>query len=436
MVDIEINTMHIFLLCALVACCMYAVYEYFKPQIEEKLVMSIINNLTEGNFVILSGDQLIHQNISDPSKPVPKLIINPDRKSKFITSVYERYELGLGETYMAGDWKSDNLELLLTNMCLSMDKLSDSMMYVNAGGYGSSAQVEQDKKNITYHYDVGNDFYQLFLTDPLMAYSCGIWNTDTKTLTDAQYNKVNLIINKMRPSAGQKILDIGCGWGKIAKYVANKTSTHVTGITISDKQGQQIRDMLALNAESEQVNNNVDVMVMDYRNLDDKYHHIYSIGMFEHVRYENYDIFFQMIKRCLMPGGRMVLHTIVKFDKNPSDVNEVMESFIIKYIFPGGQIPAPEWIVNAIQRSGLRIIHAELFGGQHYAKTLREWRRSMLKNRKYILEHYDETLLRRYDYYFASCIAAFSTGSLGIGHYVITNQQVLDTSNNYICIKS
>jgi cyclopropane-fatty-acyl-phospholipid synthase len=333
---------------------------------------------------------------------------------------------------------------LLVNMALNIDKLSDSIYYVVPGsGYGDSKEMDEvlDKKNIAHHYDVGNDFYRLFLTDPLMTYSCGIWATDKTTLTDAQYNKINIIIKKMNPKPNQKILDIGCGWGKIAKYVADKTNTHVTGITVSEKQAQQARQMLQMlqtqeniNSENNNNKNNIDVMVMDYRNLNQQYDHMYSIGMFEHVRYENYDAFFQMIKRCLVPNGRFVLHTIITLDKNPRDEYKVMESFINKYVFPAGQIPTSQSIIGAAYRSNLKIIHTEIFGGQHYAKTLHTWRENMLKNREYIKKHYSDELVRKYDYYFAYCRAGFAIGSHAIGHFIITNQEVVNLTNNFVCL--
>jgi cyclopropane-fatty-acyl-phospholipid synthase len=403
----------------------YLIYLYHKSKIDEYLVMCMVKKFTQGNFEIKCGDLSIHRNVEDLSLPIQKLIINENCREHFFNLIRERSEVGLGESYLYGDWYSDDIESLLTNMYLN----SGNVKYTKAISAKNLDEIGQDKKNISYHYDVGNDFYKLFLTDPLMSYSCAIWNDKTTNLDEAQLNKANIIIRKLNPKWGQRILDIGCGWGKITKYIADKTNTHITGITISSKQAVQIMEMLNLASESDKNNRrNVDVMIMDYRHLYGLYDHIYSIGMFEHVRHENYDTFFQTIKKCLNPGGRFVLHTIISFDKGHH--GQTVDSFVMKYIFPGGEIPLSEWIVNAVQRSGLRIIHVEFFGGQHYAKTLQEWRSRMMNNRKYIEEKYGIELLRRYDYYFASCYALFTTGNLGIGHYIITSKKTLNINSN------
>jgi cyclopropane-fatty-acyl-phospholipid synthase len=224
----------------------------------------------------------------------------------------------------------------------------------------------------------------------------------------------------MNALPNKTILDIGCGWGKIADYVSKQTNCNVTGITISKEQIKFIKDNLP----------NVNVIEQDYREVTQPFDYIYSIGMFEHVRYENYDEFFSMIKRCLNKEGRCVLHTIISTEKTNSEY--VSETFISKHIFPGGQIPNNDWIMNAIMRNGLNIIHSEYFGGQHYSKTLHTWRENMLKNKEYIIKNYSKELVKTYEFYFAECEAAFSVGSMGIGHYVITNNEIADLNNNFV----
>jgi cyclopropane-fatty-acyl-phospholipid synthase len=320
---------------------------------------------------------------------------------------------------MRGDWTSDNLVEFLNTLCLNQTNPnipSISLQLV------SSNSKDYDKSNIVHHYDVGNDFYLQFLRDDLNAYSCGFWFTPTDTLNDAQYNKVNTIIKKLNARPGSSILDIGCGWGKIAQYVSNKTKCKVTGITISNEQEKYANS--TYNPEQ------VIVIDMDYRNISGTFDYIYSIGMFEHVRYENYDTFFQVIKKCLKPGGRMVLHTIITFDKSNTTC-KAGDNFITTHIFPGGQIPQSDWIVNKARTNGLNIAHFEGFGGQHYARTLKAWRENMWKEKDYIRTKYPEELMLKYDYYFAICEAGFNTGILGIGHYIIVNEPILSLSNSF-----
>jgi cyclopropane-fatty-acyl-phospholipid synthase len=432
----------VLLLTISIVLLLYIVYDLAKPYIAEKSIMMLIKNFNKSNFVVVDNDcsdrkcsdrpedqdyiagnknTIIYRCVKNPEQPVPGLIIRD--KKRFFEAVYSKLECGLGESYVAGDWDSDNLMQLMVNLSLNLANINNISYFDPATATAtehSKNQIESDKQNILHHYDVGNDFYKLFLTDPLMAYSCGIWEPTTKTLDQAQFNKVNIIIKKLNAKKGSRILDIGCGWGKIAEYVAARTNGHVTGITISDKQAE-IKST-----------KNVTIELLDYRNLCRQYDCIYSIGMFEHVRAENYDLFFQTIKRCLVPGGRFVLHTIIGYNYCQADKESTMESFVLRHIFPGGQIPAPEWIVWAIQRAGLKIIHAEFWGGQHYARTLKEWRDRLLASKDYVVHNFDIKLLRTYDYYMASCYAQFTTGSLGIGHFVVTNEELVSTKNSFV----
>ena len=257
--------------------------------------------------------------------------------------------------------------------------------------------------------------------DDLSAYSCGIWQNDTDTLNDAQYRKVNIIINKLNPKHNSNILDIGCGWGKIANYVANKTKSLVDGITLSDEQVKYAK---------QNYKNNVNIINMHYLKLNKQYDYIYSIGMFEHVRYENYNDFFKCIKRILKPNGRMLLHTIIDTERKES--NYIEKTFMSEHIFPGGQIPNNDWITEHIVRNELSIIHYEYYGGQHYAKTLNTWYKNMVLNKKYVLENYGEKIFRTYEYYFNICEAGFRSGKMGVGHYLIVNNQINSLTNNYI----
>lgn len=383
------------------------------------VVLYVLSTFTKGNFILIDGinSKEILKVVNDPLKPIYSIKIN--NSDNFFKSIYNKNELGLGESYMRGDWESDNLVEFLNIMCLNQYNSSIPTIKFQTV---SATSENYDKKNISHHYDVGNDFYLQFLRDDLNAYSCGFWFKPTDTLNTAQYNKVNTIIKKLNAKPDSTILDIGCGWGKIAQYVSSKTKSKVIGITISDEQEKF--------AKQNYDPSNVIIKNVDYRKIFTQFDHIYSIGMFEHVRYENYDVFFQMIKRCLKPGGRFVLHTIITFDKT-STVAKYGDNFITTHIFPGGQIPRNDWILNKARDNGLNIIHFEGFGGQHYAKTLRTWRQNMWNEKNYLLSKYPMELLLKYDYYFAICEAGFNTGLFGIGHYVIVNEPLLILSNSF-----
>jgi cyclopropane-fatty-acyl-phospholipid synthase len=393
------------------------IYNTAKIFIPKPAVLFLLSSFEKGNFVLIDSNynQLVSV-INEPDKPIPIIKIN--NQNNFFKSIFEKSELGLGESYMRGEWESDDLVGFLNTMCLNQNnkyipKPSNNII---------NHSLDFDKSNIKHHYDVGNDFYLQFLRDDLNAYSCGFWFNPDDTLNTAQYNKVNTIIKKLNAQPGSNILDIGCGWGKIANYVSKITKSKVTGVTISDEQEKY--------ANTTYDSDKVIVINMDYRNITGQFDCIYSIGMFEHVRYENYDTFFKIIKQVLKPGGRFVLHTIITYD-NTDTVSNYGTNFLTTHIFPGGQIPHNDWILNKARDNGLNISHFEGYGGQHYAKTLKTWREYMWKEKDYISSKYPKELMLKYDYYFAVCEAAFNTGMFGIGHYVIVSEPVLSLTNSF-----
>ena len=371
----KIKTINIILIVCIFIITLCIIYNFLKIPIARKSVFYILNGFNKGNFMLIDSDdnEIIRiENDSKKSTPIIK-IINEDN---FFTKIFALGEVGLGESYVNGDWESNDLSGFMNSMALNMNNIRVPDISV---GNIFNMDLDYDKSNIVHHYDVGNDFYMKFLKDDLSAYTCGFWFNPTDTLNDAQYNKINTIIKKMNPEENKRILDIGCGWGKIANYVANKTKCKVVGITISDEQ--------VLYANQTFNKDNVQILNMDYRLVNEKFDYIYSIGMFEHVRYENYDCFFKMIKRCLNKDGRFVLHTIISFDQNNKKAKKEGK-FVTKHIFPGGQIPCNDWILEKVRNNGLNIIHFEGFGGQHYARTLKKWRKYMIESKAYILEKY------------------------------------------------
>ncbi len=393
-------------------------YDLSKYLLAKPIILYGLSKFNYGNFIIIDekNNELVKV-INNPIEPIP--IVKVNNQTSFFYNIYNKSELGLGESYMKGDWVSNDLIGFLNTICLNQS--NPNVPKVSLKTILSSSQ-DYDKSNIQHHYDVGNDFYLQFLRDDLNAYSCGFWFKSTDTLNDAQYNKVNTIIKKLQAKPGSSILDIGCGWGKIANYISTQTNSKVTGITISNEQekyGLATYDP-----------NKVKILNMDYRLLAEQFDYIYSIGMFEHVRYENYDVFFSTIKKCLKPGGRFVLHTIITFDKS-NTISKAGDNFVTTHIFPGGQIPQNDWILHKARSNRLNVVHFEGFGGQHYAKTLKTWREFMWAEKNYIRTKYSEELLLKYDYYFAICEAGFNTGMLGIGHYVIVPDPILSITNSF-----
>lgn len=340
--------------------------------------------------------------------------LNVDQ-DKFFHRLMRDNEVGLGESYVEKWWDCDDLFQFLFLIILNnkREKIASSKSY-----WEKNTSMVSDRKNISRHYDESNYFFMLFLKDPLSAYTCGFWKNENDTLENAQFRKVNYIIRKMNLKPNSEILDIGCGWGKICNYIARKTKSHCTGVTISREQERFIKENLDPRF--------VSVINQDYRLLEGQYDGIYSIGMFEHVRHENMDSFFKTIQRVLKPSGRFVLHTIV------NNFNSYQKSFCTKHVFPGGQVPQVDWIEKSCTKNGLCIMHAEIFGGQHYARTLRAWYDNLMESEDIVRSQYSEALLRKYQYYFKICEAAFITNHMSLGHFVITKNDYVSLNNSFV----
>lgn len=326
-------------------------------------------------------------------------------------------EVGLGEMYMEGVWTTNDLLSLHMILVGNKDRFPDKGRFDPV-----SASVGEDSKDIQHHYDVGNDFYASFLLDDFMAYSCAFWFNPKDDLNSAQHNKINTVIRKLSAQPNMKILDVGCGWGRLAKYVAEQTDSHVTGVTISQEQAAFI------NGQGR--SNNVAAMLCHYMEISNKlgrnvFDRVYSIGMLEHVRCSNYDAFFQSVHAVMKPGGVFVLHSITT-DTDESTCEEgSRQYFVTKHIFPGGQIPKNEWVMSAAKRNGFTLLHLETYNGMHYAKTLRAWKANMFASAQKLLQSgYKKDILRKYEYYFTVCEALFTHNELQLSHFVLQKKSM------------
>lgn len=329
----------------------------------------------------------------------------------FFMSVFSRGEVGFGESYTRGEWTCPDLLGLMCFLVRSMPQQSTRMR---------AESSQDDAKNISHHYDVSNDFYGLFLTDPWRAYTCGIWDDEGTDLASAQKRKIDIIIEKLRVPVGCEVLDVGCGWGRIAEYVSKKCGCRVVGLTLSKEQHDFARDVSPM----------VDVRLMDFLKEEPpgRFSRIYSIGILEHVRAKNYHRFFRKIRESMADGGsRCVLHSIIDTYESSGPVDYQQPTFVTTHIFPGGQIPRMQWIIDNLRGTDLKIVHQEIFPGQHYAQTLRAWRQNLECSHVK-----DETLFRRYIYYLTACEAAFREGRLGIIHLVIMPGTTHTVNDNFV----
>lgn len=283
----------------------------------------------------------------------------------------------------------------------ALRKLRDRL----AAGLDAVNNAITAQRNVAHHYDIGNDLYKLMLDTEHMQYSCGYWPSDAMTLAEAQEAKLAHIAAKLALEPGQDVLDIGCGWGGMAIFLAQRAKVKVHGITLSKEQ-------LALavqRAESAGVSDLVTFELIDYRDLParaKRYDRIVSVGMFEHVGRPQFDTFFQCCANLLTPDGVMLLHTIGRLG-SPGTT----DAFTRKYIFPGGYIPALSETIEASEKFRLIASDVEILR-LHYAKTLRAWYERCEQHRDTIVGLFDERFYRMWTFYLAGATAAFEYGGM------------------------
>lgn len=323
-----------------------------------------------------------------------------------------RGRLGLGEAYVAGDWWSDDLPALLGLLAESADgavRTAPGSTFVGAlrkrPRLPTRNGLTRARRDISYHYDLGNDFYELFL-DETWTYSCAIWG-EGDDLADAQRRKVARILDRLDVAPGQRLLEIGCGWGSLAIAAAER-GAHVTGLTLSDEQARLARER----ASAAGVGDRVEITLLDYRQVRGEFDSIASVEMLEAVPHEQIGGFLGACDRLLARDGRACIQTIAIPDQRYERYRRGTD-WIREYIFPGGNIPSLEAIVRAMSaRTGLVVEELENIG-PHYADTLAEWRSRFLANQDAARQMgYDEAFIRAWDYYLAFSEAGFRTGAI------------------------
>jgi len=285
----------------------------------------------------------------------------------------------------------------------------------------------KSRKNVEHHYDIGGEkgekLYDIFLDRNHRLYSCAYWKEDTKTLEDAQQNKIDHIIKKLDIKKGQKILEVGCGWGGMAFEIAKQKGCEVTGISLSKNQINYCK----AKAKELGLDNQVSFELADYREIKGEYDRIFSVGMFEHVGKKFYKIFFESMNKLLKDNGIFLLHTIGVVDK-PSPPNK----FINKYIFPGGVCPSFSQIIEPIEKTGLIVADTETLI-RHYDKTLESWLERFLAKRNEVKDLFDEKFVKMWEFYFASCAAAFRHRDLAVFQLqIVKNFQSAHRTRDYI----
>ncbi len=316
--------------------------------------------------------------------------------------------VGLAESYMDGDWDSPDLGAFLTvgamNSEVFDDTLQGNVFYrtIDRIAHGLNANTKRgSRKNIAYHYDLGNRFYEAWL-DPSMTYSSAEFASDEESLPKAQDRKYDKLAQCLGLSDNSHVLEVGCGWGGFAEHVAKSRGARVTGITISQEQ----HDYAKARIQREGLNEKVDIRLVDYRDVEGSYDGIASIEMFEAVGERYWPAFFGTIKDRLAVGGRAALQIITIADHH-FDSYRSRPDFIQRYIFPGGMLPSPSRLKAEAQTAGLQFEGMEGFG-LSYAKTLRLWNDRFQSAWSTIQPMgFDNRFKRMWEYYLAYCEAGF-----------------------------
>jgi cyclopropane-fatty-acyl-phospholipid synthase len=318
--------------------------------------------------------------------------------------------LGLGETYMDGRLIIEDGTILdLMELITAQNRWEDSgnrrRLFAKAGVAKFKRWIlrnkpKRAKRNVAHHYDLSDELYDAFL-DPDRQYSCAYFTDPRNSLEQAQEDKKAHIAAKLYLQPGQKVLDIGCGWGGMALYLNKVADVDVLGITLSEEQLKVARRR----AEEAGVADRVKFELVDYRLVEGRFDRIVSVGMFEHVGARHYDEFFSRCRELLKPDGVMLLHTIGKF----GGANKAPDPFTDKYIFPGYHLPSLSQVCGASERSKLIASDVEILR-LHYAHTLREWLRRFTAARDKMVKLYDERFFRMWEFYLSGGIVMFESG--------------------------
>lgn len=322
--------------------------------------------------------------------------------------------LALGEAYMRGDIELDkDLYEVLDLFMGEMEKFRTNRRALHSLLH-TSLGIKNQKKEVTSHYDIGNDFYRLWL-DETMSYSCGYFQEENNTLFEAQVGKVDHILRKLNLKSGMTLLDIGCGWGFLLKRAVQHYGVKGVGITLSEEQYKKISQEI----EEEHLQDRMEVRLMDYRELEKSgmtFDRVVSVGMLEHVGRGNYECFLENVEHVMKPGGVFLLHYISAQQEHPGD------PWIRKYIFPGGVVPSLREIIELLPEHGFYTLDVESLR-RHYTKTLLCWRDNFLRHREEIARRYGEEFTRMWELYLASCAATFHNGIIDL-HQILMSKGV------------
>ena len=385
----------------------------------DKIIFNILTGINVGYLEITNYQGQVFR-IGNPQDDLKaKLII---KKPNFSLNLIKGGSIGFAESYMRGEFETDNLSNLIEitarniKIIYKFSGLLDFPIVNFLKNIFIKNTKNRSKENIAKHYDLGNDFFSLWL-DETLTYSSGIFNENTKDLSDAQNNKYQKMIDLIRPNNGDRVLEIGCGWGGFAEYLGKKYDVKLDCITISKKQFEYAKKRIYKCGLNEKVN----IEIKDYRDLKNKYNSIASIEMIEAVGQNYLESYFKTIKKNLSTNGKAAIQAIT-IDDNLFDRYKTKQDFIQKYIFPGGFLPSKNSLNKYVSENGLTIKSYDSYA-DHYANTLAIWKNEF--NKKWDLiksQGFDLTFKRMWEFYLSYCEAGFKSKNIDLIQFSIQNK--------------
>ena len=388
-------------------------------KISDKIVFNTLKNIKFGYLEITNhtGELLTFGNPNDQLKATLKI-----KKPNFTFNLIKGGSVGLAESYMRNEFETKNLSDLIEVTARNINQIHkfSGLLDLPVINFLKNIFIKntknRSKKNIAKHYDLGNEFFSLWL-DKTLTYSSAIFDEKNKDLSDAQNNKYQKLIDLMKPSSGDKVLEIGCGWGGFAEYLGKKYDVKLDCITISRKQFEYAKSRIHKCGLNEKVN----IEIKDYRDLKDKYNSIASIEMIEAVGQNYLEGYFKTIKNNLSNNGNAAIQAIT-IDDALFDRYKNKEDFIQKYIFPGGFLPNKNSINKYVSDNGLTIKSYESYA-DHYSNTLSIWRDEFNKKWEQIKNQgFDSTFKRMWEFYLCYCEAGFKSKNIDLIQFSIQNK--------------
>ena len=387
--------------------------------LSDKIVFNILKDIEFGYLELFNHDGECYK-FGNPNDLLKAKIIV--KKSNFTFDLIKGGSVGFAESYMKNDFETDNLSNLIEITARNIKQiykfsgLLDFPLINYIKNFFIKNTKSRSKENISKHYDLGNEFFSLWL-DKTLTYSSAIFDEQNKDLSDAQNNKYQKLIDLIKPSSGDKVLEIGCGWGGFAEYIGKKYDVKLDCITISKKQFEYAKKRIHKCGLNEKVN----IEIKDYRDLKDKYNSIASIEMIEAVGQNYLESYFKTIKKNLSHNGSAGIQAIT-IDDTLFDRYKNKQDFIQKYIFPGGFLPNKGSIDKYVSENGLTIKSYESYA-DHYSNTLAIWKDEFNKKWKLIKKQgFDTTFKRMWEFYLSYCEAGFKSKNIDLIQFSIQNK--------------